>query len=108
MKILHVIWRPRIGGAELFALNLARYQSNSHDVYIYYLGAKDDVLPETHGFSIAAGLMSSGFDLAGFKQFYSFVKNSSFDVVHNHQSLPAVVVAMLAVPRALHVRHEHR
>ena len=107
MNILHVLWRPCIGGAELFALGLARQQSRNHDVQIWCLGASESELPEGQGVIMHAGNMRSGFDIVGLRRFSRFVRGASFDVVHNHQNLPAVVSAMRAAPDALHVRHEH-
>lgn len=107
MNILHVVWRPRIGGAELFALGLACRQACDHRVTIWYLGAAVDELPCDRPVPMLAGGMRSGFDVINLWRFLRFVAEGNFDVIHNHQNLPAAIAAILGAPRALHVRHEH-
>jgi len=107
MKILHVLWRPKIGGAELFGLGLAKCHAATNNVSLHYLGARDDHLPDLKNPEVTASGMKSGFDVAGLLRFGQFVRNGDFDVIHVHQNLPAVAVALLNSRGSVLVKHEH-
>ena len=107
MKILHVVWRQKTGGAEIFALNLACYQSNVNEVYIYYLAATAEELSDIDGLNIVAGNFKSGFDVFGLARFAKYMIKNRFDVVHHHQNLSAVVINALFSNGSRIIKHEH-
>lgn len=111
MKIVHLAWYPRIGGAELFALRLAQHQSKyeEHQITLIYLGATEtDIGPGREGsLEILAMGLSSGFDIAGLLRLSRHLAQQSYDVIHIHQSPVTVLSARTGGKGAVIVKHEH-
>lgn len=109
MKIAHIVWAPKIGGAELFALRLAREQAGHHDVAMLFLGATDPQVQgewsqniKTHCFGC-----SGGHDLMGFMRLSRHLKRERYEVLHLHQSPIVLLFLHIAAPGSLIVKHEH-
>ncbi|MEM8564424.1 MAG: glycosyltransferase family 4 protein [Pseudomonadota bacterium] len=109
MKVAHLLWAPKIGGAELFALRLAFEQAKSLDVTLLYLGTTDS---EIQGRWAEAGKFKAfgcrhGIDIRGFARLIRHLKANKYDVIHQHQSPSALPFIRFGAPSSLIVKHEH-
>ena len=107
MKILHVVWQSRIGGAELFARRLAICQAIQHDVSLIYLGGDKSLLEKVDRVEVSGAGLKSGFDLPGLLRYGAYLGRNRFDVIHIHQNVPAAVISILRGRGAVIVKHEH-
>jgi glycosyltransferase involved in cell wall biosynthesis len=106
MRVLHINWSGRLGGAERFAYSLAAHQDKATIAYMSQeltMGAR----AETNGISVAQFLMKSGFDLVGFLKYVVFIKSQQFDVIHDHNGPPLVRLSKLFSPRSVFIQHIH-
>lgn len=84
IKILHIVWKPDIGGAEEFILSLSREHMHRHAVAVCFLGTKGPMIHEFEraGIEIKTIGMRNGFDVFSALRFFLFVKKGQFDVIH--------------------------
>lgn len=109
MKIAHILWAPKIGGAELFALRLARHQVPDNDVSVIYLGAASGQVEGiwSEALNVVPLGFRSGFDPVGLFRLARHLRAAKYDVIHQHQSPAALPFVRLGAANALIVKHEH-
>ena len=86
VNILHIVWRPDIGGLEGFVLSLSKEQKEKYNVTVCFLG-KDSYLAEEFkrvGIDIKIIGMFNGLDVFSAVRLILFLKASRFDVIHVH------------------------
>ena len=84
MKILQIIQRSQLRGAEIFACQLSEeLQKQGHEVHVLILfGEKSSVLLFTLSFEyLQANEKSRWFDFDGYKRLSQFVKKGNYDIV---------------------------
>lgn len=109
MKILHIVWAPKVGGAELFALRLAKEQALTEDITILYLGAREeDLNGEWRELDkIVCCGFNNAYDLAGYWFLFRHLRKQGYQVIHLHQSPAVLPVLSLGSSESLIVKHEH-
>jgi len=109
MKIAHILWAPKIGGAELFAVRLAAEQSIVHEVVVLYLGVGDDeiIAMDTNSGRTVGFSCRNGYDVIGFSRLIKHLRLKNYDVIHHHQSPSVLPFVRLGARNALIVKHEH-
>lgn len=112
MRILHINWSGKLGGAEKFVYTLAKYQCNG--VFqcvptIAYMNKKLTLgkRAEEQGIKVVEFNMGSGFDIINFVKYVSFIKRERFNVIHDHNGPPIVRLSKLFSPGSVFIQHIH-
>ncbi|MBI4721545.1 MAG: glycosyltransferase [Candidatus Stahlbacteria bacterium] len=123
MKILHINWSGRLGGAERFVCSLALYQKAEdrrqktegrrqrtvNRITIAYMSDKSvlGVETESKDIKVVEFKMRSGFDILNFIRYVFFILREQFDVIHDHNGPPLVRLSKLFSRRSIFIQHIH-
>jgi glycosyltransferase involved in cell wall biosynthesis len=110
MKILHVNWSGALGGAENFALRLAKSQRDAgHDITLMYMSKSYPIGKQaiSSGINIIECNMKNGYDFANFAKFIHFIKKGKYDVIHNHNGAPILNLAKIFSHSSIFINHNH-
>jgi glycosyltransferase involved in cell wall biosynthesis len=109
MRILHLLPRGVIGGAEKLTLSLANRQKARHQVSIVFLFSGGAILEEALSMGLDASLLDLGraSSFRGFIKAVIFLKRWKPDIVHVHLAPYALLIAAFLGQRVLVVYHEH-
>jgi len=110
MKILHLIWNGKLGGAEKFALDLANNQKkNDNVVCMGVMSRKLDIgiLCDTMNIPVVEFMMSNGFDIISHICYLRFVSSYSPNVIHNHGSTPLAYFTKIHNRKVVFIDHIH-
>jgi glycosyltransferase involved in cell wall biosynthesis len=106
MKVLHINWSGKLGGAEKFALDLASQQKSATIAYMnkkLILGEK----AKENGINVVEFNMGSGFDIINFIRYIFYIKHNKFDIIHDHNGTPLVRLSKIFCPESVFIQHIH-
>lgn len=109
LKVLHLRWSGRIGGAENFSFLLAKAQNEQHNVTLGYLAQGSTFGAEARkcGINVVEFGMKSEIDIIRAKKVIDYIRKNSFDIIHDHNYPSFSSFVPLFLTKPIYVSHVH-